>query len=179
MDSTSLILVLALAGAAWYFLSGQTTAAVTSKAPGTSDTGTAGGGTSSGPTPVTPATVPTTTASILASIAGNGPGISYSLDAWAGQLKTALLFQNAVAPTWYPPGCAVLAPSLCGQTFSLAEYMAIVTPWLQSSGITATFGGSMVNSSAGPVWVPDAGTAAYMNAVTGVSGLGRVRSWAV
>jgi hypothetical protein len=95
--------------------------------------------------------------------------MQFTPDLWGYWLKKALVAQGAISATlnqtWAPPGCAQLFPStygssgVCGQGLTLDQYLAVAIPWLQSQGINANFGGAVLQTSQGAIYLPSAAMA--------------------
>ena len=164
MNDSMLLLVAAGVGV-WYFLMGPGKSSTSASSSVSAPT------VSSGPAP--PPGAPTytytpnvtvgtakyaTTYQIMTTDAGT---LTFTPDNWGYWLKKALLAQGVIPASgndpmnpypWSPPGCAQVGLD-CGTPITLDQYMAAAVPFLKSAGIAANWGGGVLTTSQGPVWV--------------------------
>ena len=162
MNTNTILLLAAAAAAIWYFMKGQastTAAASTGASEPVVQPITTGGSTLPG---AAYAGAPTTLYSTLQTIVGNA---QYTPDTWSFYLRQALSLMSAVPSTWNPPGCAMLfsgspgsSDPRCSTPLDIEPYLAIVIPYLQTLGINVPFGGSVLHTYAGDIFVPNAGS---------------------
>lgn len=160
MNTNTILLLAAAAAAIWYFMKNQTAGASTPNA----ETGvpviqpSPSGSTIPG---AAYAGAPTTLYSTLQTIVGNA---QYTPDTWSFYLRQALSLMSAVPSTWNPPGCAMLfsdspgpTDPRCSTPIEIEPYLAIVIPYLQRLGVNVPFGGSILHTYAGDIFVAAAG----------------------